>query len=266
MLERLARWGSNGAEMAVLLDEEERRSLRALVRGAVSGAPPELRVAGLIPTPRLPVRALEELARLGTTSEIVALLRAWAHPDGDALAEEAKREHPDLFRLELALAVAHASRARAAARRGGDALRDFVSLTIDVDNCWSALSSPRSTASGAVPFLEGGSRIGRALHARALAEPDERAAATRLAPAFAGTPLGVALATGGDSGASLERAALETHLASQRRRSRLEPLGGAAVILFVLRLREELDALRRMLWGAALGAPPELRVPGGALA
>jgi vacuolar-type H+-ATPase subunit C/Vma6 len=223
-------------------------------------------VAGLIGTPGLPTRAIEELARMGSPNEVVALLRAWSHPDADALAEEARREHPDLFRLELAMAVAHASRARAAARRGGHALRDFVSLTVDVDNCWSALLSPRSASPDATPFIDGGRRLDRAQHARALAEAEERAAAAQLAPVFGATPLGDALALRGTAGPSLDEAALDTHIAMQRARARREPMGGATVILFVLRLRQELDRLRRIIWATALEAPPDVRAPHGSMA
>jgi hypothetical protein len=48
--------------VAVALDAEDRRSLRALVRGAAAGAHPDARLIGLMPTPMLPERLLGELA------------------------------------------------------------------------------------------------------------------------------------------------------------------------------------------------------------
>ena len=76
----------------------------------------------------------------------------------------------------------------------------------------------------------------------------------------------MALAPRAAAGLSLEEAALETHIAMQRARARREPMGGATVILFVLRLRQELDRLRRIVWATALEAPLDVRAPSGSMA
>ena len=74
----LAAWGhARNTLLAVVFEDEDRRSLRALLRGAVRAAPPEERLAGLIPTPGLPERALAELAGQPTPGAIAALLTAW---------------------------------------------------------------------------------------------------------------------------------------------------------------------------------------------
>ena len=64
----LGRWTARRPELlAVLFDEEDRRSVRALLRGAVERASAGLRIAGLVPTPALPERALEAADRHGAT-------------------------------------------------------------------------------------------------------------------------------------------------------------------------------------------------------
>ena len=86
----LARWaGGRDAVLAVVFEEEDRRSLRALLRGAVQGARAEERLEDLIPTPLLPERALAELARQARPAAIAALLTAWQNPYGPALLQQA---------------------------------------------------------------------------------------------------------------------------------------------------------------------------------
>ncbi len=113
------------------------------------GAPSE-RLAGVVPTPALPERALEELARQPSTTRIVALLAAWGHPFGHALLPEGRASRPDLLRLEQAMNRAYAARALKAARRAprpDGARRDllgFVRRTIDWKTRGRRCSSPRS--------------------------------------------------------------------------------------------------------------------------
>ena len=118
-VELLARWvGPRADALPLVFDEEDRRSIRALVRGAVARIPAERRLFGLLPTPALPVRALEELAALPTVEEIAALLALWRHPFAGAV-EAAKGAEPDLPAMDRALAAAARARAEAAARRSG---------------------------------------------------------------------------------------------------------------------------------------------------
>jgi hypothetical protein len=130
----LGHWTARRPELvAVLFDEEDRRSVRALVRGAVERAPAELRIAGLVPTPALPERALAELARAPTPAAVAALLVAWQHPYGLPLAARARSPQPDLYALELALGRAAAARLTAVAHRVGGFLAAFIHETIDLD-------------------------------------------------------------------------------------------------------------------------------------
>ncbi|HEU4563170.1 MAG TPA: V-type ATPase subunit, partial [Gemmatimonadaceae bacterium] len=238
---------------------------RALLRGAAAaagaGAPtPAERLAGLIPTPALPARALAELARQATPEAVAALLAAWGNPYGAPLLEEARRQQPDLFALELRLDRVYAERAARAARQGGRAMRDYVAMSVDIANTWSALAvaSEEGAARAGELWLAGGERLRRDAYQAAAALP-AAAARARLALAWTGTPLGDALRDGA-AGESPEDAALATQLQSQRRLARAEPLGAAPVAEYILRLRAEARDLRRIIWGVAL------RVPGAALA
>jgi vacuolar-type H+-ATPase subunit C/Vma6 len=256
-LRALARWsGPQGKLLAPVLDAEDRRSVAAIVHGAVHGAAADDRLAGLLPTPTLPARALAELARQPNVTAIGALLTAWRHPLAPALAPEAGRATPDLLALELRLAQRWAARARAAARAGDRALRAFVATGIDIENCWTALAASRGDPSWAHDaFLRGGARLDEPAFRRAAGVGDSSAAAL-LADRFDATPLARALREP-HAAPALERAALATMLAEQRALARREPLGAAPAILYVLRLRAELADLRRIAAGIALYVPRE---------
>jgi len=251
----LARWaGDRREQLAPLFDDEDRRALRALLRGAVGGVPPEVRLSGLIPTPTLPVRALEQLAHAGNVATIAAQLLAWRHPFGAALAAEGRRQRPDPLELDMTLARTYAHRARGVARSGDAAMRLFVSRVLDLENLWAALvlAEHRTDVDPASVFVPGGQIVtGDDLRAAATSGSVAKVAA-RLAPRVVGTPLAVALAAGrrpADDGA------LDALVREFRRFALREPLGTAPVILFVLRQRAELRNLLRILWGISLGVP-----------
>src|SRR6185369_13383282 len=103
--------------MSPLSDDEDRRTLRAIIRGAFAGIPAADRMDGVIPTATLPPRAIDQLARAVDLPALAATLMAIRHPFGSAVAAEAHRQHPDLFLLDAALARAFAARATAEARR-----------------------------------------------------------------------------------------------------------------------------------------------------
>lgn len=235
-VERLGRWLRHRARMvAALLGEEDRRSVRAAVRGLVAGAPPAARLSGLIPTPFLPEASLAALAAAESLPAAADVLRALDHPLAAALAHASPGGEVDLFTLELALDVAWARWATAGARRGGRRLRIFVAELIDDRNRVAAglLARTGAEVDPERAFLPGG----RAFDARAF---------QALAREPAATP------------------ADETELRRQRRHAlaieaRLAPLGPAVVLGWLLDLRTQVETLQRLIWGLSLGAPQAAR-------
>jgi vacuolar-type H+-ATPase subunit C/Vma6 len=253
----IERWaGPRADQLAALLDDEDRRSLRALARGAAAGIKPEARVSSLIPTATLPLRALDELSRLGDLTALAAALLAWNHPFARALTDAVNRPAPDLFHIELALARAFAERAVSTARRADAAMRHFVERSIDLDNIWSLLLISEQEMDVTVDdvFLAGGAVISRGDFTRSLSSHDKANILAHLAPRVAGTPLAAAL---DPLAAEAEDAALRALVAEFRRLARREPLSLAPVIVFFLRQRVELRALTRLIWSVALRVPPE---------
>jgi vacuolar-type H+-ATPase subunit C/Vma6 len=258
----LARWcGLRGAVLVVLFGDEDRRSLRAIVRGAVQGVPAEQRLTGLVPTPTLPERALRELARRDRAGAIAALLVAWRHPYGSPLLQAAAAEPPDLFKLELALSRSFALRATAAAG-GRGLLARYVRDTIDLENAYGALvlASEGRDVTPKETFLAGGARVSIAAFEQAVAAGDIGLAGRRLAVAFAGTVLGPAFERYGGDPTRLESAVLGIRGRELLRITRLDPLGPAPLLAYALRLRAEMLDLRRVIWGVALTAPRDALV------
>lgn len=261
LLRTLARWcGPRVAALPLVFELEDRHSVRALLRGAVEHAPPELRLAGLIPTPALPERTLVELARAPSPARLVALLGAWHHPLAAPLAPAATHAEPDLFALEVALARAWAADALAASRRAGDAaLIQHVRESIDLENALTAitLASEGKDVVPATAFVPGGRLLTIGDFEEAVAAREPAAAGVRLGRALATTPYGVVLLHGATAAASLEDELMRTRIRAVARRVRLAPLGPLAVIEFGLRLRAQVTDLQRIIWGVALGLPRE---------
>jgi len=257
-LRTLARWaGPRVAALAVIYEEEDRRSLRAILRGAIRGAAADARLSGLIATPGLPERALEELARQPTPAAIAALLTAWRHPYGTALAQAAGAGQPDPFAIDVALDRAFAVRAVAAARRAGGELLEYVRETVDLSN---ALTAVVLAVAGrdVVPkdvFLPGGERITITVFEEAAALGEPGAAGMRLARGFAPTALAEPFRHVARDLADLEEELLRVRIRQIARRTRLSPLGPGPVLWFSLRLRAQVVDLQRIVWGAALSAP-----------
>lgn len=252
----LARWAGPWAPAAALLyDEEDRFNVRAMLRGAVEGADPAQRLAGTVPTPSLPERALEELARQPTPRAIAALLSAWHHPLGPPLVAAVGAGHADLFRLELALSRHFAARTLRLAGRGP--LLAYVREAIDVENALAALVLAERPAdlTPKDAFLAGGDRVTIVAFEEAVQTGSAAGAAARLARAFGASPLAGPLAQRAGDAASTETPLLRARLAEQRRAARTDPLGPAPLLTFVLGLRAETADLRRIIWGLALGAP-----------
>jgi len=253
------------ADRVRLLDplylDEDRRSVRALLRGAASGAPAEARLAGLVPTPALPERALEELAGQRSIAAVCSLLAVWGHPFGTALLAPSRTPKPDLFRLELLINNVYAERAMTAARamsRRDGARRDmmaFVGQVIDRENAWTAVQLAGKTAGARVDelFVGGGDHLSRETYLRA-ASADARARALAILDrAFSGSPYARVFK---GSAESLEDAALTAELRSTTGAARRSPLGIAPVIAFFTRLRGEVRDLRYIIWRLAAQAPP----------
>jgi vacuolar-type H+-ATPase subunit C/Vma6 len=255
----LARWaGVRRPALAILFEDEDRRSIVALLRGAVQHAPPELRLSGLMPTSLLPERALEELSRQPTPAAVATLLVAWEHPLSQALLPHTGQAEPDLLHLEILLHRAFAERAHGAARREGrhGPLVHYVERLIDLENAFTILTlSEEKDSRVAEYWLEGGRALTADLAQRAVATGTPQAAGRMLAHAFKRSPLAGAFANSDQLEAGIETAVLRGLIAELRDAARLDPLSPALLLGYGLRLRAELLDLRRTIWGLSLGAP-----------
>jgi vacuolar-type H+-ATPase subunit C/Vma6 len=257
-LRTLVRWaGERSAFLAVILEDEDRRSLRALLRGSVQGAPAEQRLAGLIPTPMLPERALAELAHLPTPGSIATLLIAWGSAYGFALSTAAAATHPDLLSLEYELNRTFAARALHGARTARSrVLTEFVRETIDLENACTALvlagAEPDSPAKP--PFLDGGQRLPFTAFLEAVSAREPAEAGQRLAASF-GPPFAAAFERSAREPGALEELLLRQRSAALHERTRRDPAGPATILKYLLDLRAEVLVLRRIIWGVALNAP-----------
>jgi len=258
----LARWsGSRVPVLAVLFEDEDRRSLRALLRGAVQRARADARLAGLIPTPALPERALGQLAALPAPRAIAALLTAWGNAYGSALLPVAAAAEPDLFALEVVVNRTFAARASRAARRA-PLLASYVRETIDLENAYAALALA-GEGRDVVPrdvFLPGGSCIGIGEFERAASLGEVAAAGHALAAAFAATPLAPPFTRLSHDAGALEDAVLRARIRQLTRVTRTAPLGPAPLLAYALRLRAEMVDVQRIIWGRALGVSPDALV------
>jgi len=224
----LAKWaGSRMTELTPIFDDEDRRAIRTIVRGAIAHIDPHARTASLIPTPALPMRALDALAQAGDIATVASLLLAWGHPFGRVVEAEARRAQPDVLAFEVALVREFASRARAAAESGDAALRHFVTLTIDIANMRSALALAKwpSDIDPETLFVPGGETVTLS----DMRNPDTAA----------------------------KEPTRDALIADFRRLARDEPLGLAPVVLFALKQRAELEALIGIVWGVSLGLPEQ---------
>lgn len=233
----LRRWDARA--IAVLELDEDRHTLRTIARGIVAGVPSARRVIGAVATASLPRAAIARLADAASFAAVHAALGD--HPLAAAFLVE------DLFDVEHGLARRVADLARSRDR----ALAEYLAGSIDVANAQAALAlSLRGGELAAESlFLPRGRRVDRALFVAAAGSRD--AAASLLARAFSGTPVGAALFAG--SPAAIDDAALAWQRDTQARLRRLEPLGLAAVVGLVLQRRDEARRSRAAAWGAALG-------------
>lgn len=261
-LATLARWaGPRTATLAVIFEDEDRRSLRAIVRGALQGAPMDARLAALIPTPSLPQRALEALASLDTPAEIAALLMAWGNAYGAAILE-ATQSHPDPVRLETAVNRTFAARALAESRRV-PMLRGHVRRVIDLENVRAAIGGGARGDDAPLDlwFLDGGN-LSPEVYLRAAGAGAPRLVAERLADALRRTIYAAVLTRHAADPASLEGPLLAAQLAEVERMRHVDPTSPAPLLAYALRLRIQALDLRTIIWGIALRAPGSSIVSG----
>lgn len=248
--------GATRRALSALFGEEDVRSLTKLLRGARASVPPESRSSGLLPTPDLPDARLEELARAEDVEALVRRLDGGGHPLAPALVGSLRASGPDLAALETALLGAHLERARDGIPRGNGRLRAHVDRSTDLANAWGCLCGSGNDEARATDFLEGGPRIDRSRYVEILREEDPTRRRRAVGAALGTDGLGRAVANLEVPVSELEGRALGILVAEERSAARLDPLSAAPLILFFLAQRVELEDLRRILWGVALGAPP----------
>jgi vacuolar-type H+-ATPase subunit C/Vma6 len=258
----LDRWCSHGrrATFAVIFEDEDRRSIQAILRGAEQGIASEARLAGLVPTPNLSERALGILASQPTPADVIRMLVLWNHPFGAPLAGAASGSHPSLFAIEIELQRAFARRASAHARKGGRHLVEYVEQVVDVMNAWSALLHfvERDSSIVDLTFVEGGRWVTRDVFQALMTLETHGQVQKRLAWELRKSALATAFRDEVEELAALESSVLRAQIAWQNRSVRIDPSGAAPVIGFALELRAEVLNLRGIIWGVALGTPAAL--------
>jgi vacuolar-type H+-ATPase subunit C/Vma6 len=258
----LERWcrDERRTALAVVLEDEDRRSIQAILRGAEQGKAAEVRMTGLVPTSTLSERALQILASQPTPTDVIRMLVLWNHPLGSPLIGAAGGPHPSLFEIEVELQRAFARRATARAREGGPQLVEYVEQVIDSMNAWSALLHfvERDPAIADITFIEGGRWVTREIFETLLGLQTRRQVQARLAWELRKSPLASVFRDEIGSLAEMETAMLRAQLAWQTRAIRLDPSGAAPVIGFAIELRAEVQNLRGIIWGVALRAPAPL--------
>ena len=258
----LDRWcmDERRAALAVILEDEDRRSIQAILRGAQQGTATEVRMAGLIPTTSLPERALLTLAGQPTPTDVIRMLALWNHPLGIPLVAAASGPHPSLFEIEVELQRAFARRASARAHQGGSQLVEYVEQVVDVMNTWSALLHfvERDPAIVDMTFVEGGRWITRDVFHKLMTLETRPQVEKRLAWELRKSALGNAFQGEIEDLAQLEGTMLRAQIDWQNRAVRVDPSGAAPIIGFAIELRAEVVNLRRIIWGVALEAPAAL--------
>jgi vacuolar-type H+-ATPase subunit C/Vma6 len=261
-LRTLYRWqeGAPGV-LDVFAAHQDRRSLRALPRGAAQGAPSEARLEGLLPTPSLPQLALTELAHQASPAGVVGHLVLVSHPDVPRLLPLVRRTQVDLLALDAALLSGFADRTTRAAAGADEATREFVGMLIDLGNAQNALlmaGEPRDFNPGDV-FVAGGRWLTASAFVSAAARASRQQALTALTAALARSPLAPALPVVESDLLNLDRAFLGAALKRLTYAARLAPLSTAPLLRVLLLIEAQSRDLRMLAWSAAFGAPPSLR-------
>ena len=258
----LYRWQerSPGA-LDVFAAHQDRRSVRALLRGAAAGTAPESRLRGLLPTPSLPHRALTELARQPSPSAVVQQLVLLSHHDGARLLPFVQTSHVDLFAIDKTLLASFADRACRAAARADETLRNFVGMLIDAANAETALllAGEPGFADASTIFVRGGRWLTIEAFLAVARSASHQQAVTTLAAALSRSPLSWSPGAASDV-AQVDRRFVARMLSVLARASRVNPLSTAPLLRVLLLLEGQSRDLRALAWGAALGTPPALRI------
>jgi len=248
------------AAFAALFEDEDRRSIQTILRGAEQGTASEVRMAGLIPTTSLSESALQTLANQPTLADVIRMLILWNHPLGIRLVGAASGPHPSLFDAEVELQRAFARRAASNARRVGPQMVEYVEQVIDVMNVWSALLhfTERDPRIVDLSFVEGGRWLTRRTFRQLMDIDSLPGVEKRLSWEFRKSPLATVFREDIADLAELEGSVLRAQIDWQNRSLRVDPSGASAVIGFALELRAEVLDLRRIIWGVSLRAPAAL--------
>lgn len=246
-LDLLRAWlGERSRDFAGVFEESERRSVRIHLRRLAAAEAP---AAAERPELAAPERTRRELSRATDLPGLVSALQRIRSPYAGALREALRTHGEDLMALETALDRAFAERARVAASSRGGRLLSWVIDGIDLDNAWSAILGQGEG------FIAGGRRLSRDRHAAIAADGDGRRRRRELSRAFARSPLSRVFDDPEAPLATLESRGLRARIAEERRATRLDPIGAAPILEYVMRVQAEWADLRRIHWGIAGGLP-----------
>jgi vacuolar-type H+-ATPase subunit C/Vma6 len=252
------RWAGPAHPLLRLFEaEQDRRSLRALLRGAAEGAPAEQRLAGLLPTLQLSPARRADLARAPAPREVALRLLVLRDPHAQALLALTASPRVDLLEVERTLARTLAQRWREALARADKGLRAWLREGVDLVNAEAALllAGAPGEFDAETLFVDGGRSLVRDAFVAAATAASRSAAAQRLAQAFSGSTLAHLFRPPPEDPARLEAAALRERIERLRHRARLDPLGCAPALLYLARLEAQQRDLRRLAWGLQLGLP-----------
>lgn len=254
----LHRWAGDLRErLPVVFEAEDRRSVRALLRGIREGASPERRLRGLVPTPGLPRPALERMAEARSPEGLSELLRDEGHPMADALADAVSPtpSPTDLYRAELELDRTFARRAAGAAS-GERKLREFAARIVDRSNAWTLLLADAAEGEPGPDelHLPGGEAFPQERFTD-IYRVEDREERRQLVAEELGGRAGELLSDPTVSPARLADRLLDADIRRIRNRARRAPLGPWPFLHLVLRSRAEARDLRNLVWSSAMGAP-----------
>jgi vacuolar-type H+-ATPase subunit C/Vma6 len=261
-IETLRRWEeAPPGVLDVFTANQDRRSVRALLRGAAQGASSDARIAGLLPTPLLPRLALHELARQPSPAHVVSQLVMLAYPDAAQLLPLVRSTRPDLLAIDRVLLAGFAQRATRAAARGDRLLREFVAESIDVGNAQNALVTAGEfrDMDATDDFVGGGRWLSRSAFRSAATSSSPQQALSRLTAALARSPIASSLPIVAPDTGHLDRMFLSNTLARLTRLARVDPLSSATVLRVLLLIDAQSRDLRALAWGVTLGTPVSLR-------